>query len=537
MSAAKAAQSSGRLAGVGTMLRIDWVARRKIILGWVIGLMLVMAATIASLASLYDTQEEIDTYAQAAGLGNAMAAINGKVEGLDTLGGVIQNEFGFMASFLMPLLGIVLLAGATRQDEESGRLELLLAGRIARPAPLVAALVLAVTAIAVTAVGFALTIMVVGIEWSRAWLYAGALACLSLVFVGLAAIAAQLFKHSRAIYTACLLALAAAYVVRGVGDVKDWWITWLSPLGWMEKAAPFGAMSTWTLLIPLAVFVASVVVAGALASRRDLGGALLDSRPGPSRAGSFLRTTMGLATKLHLPGFLGWGAGSVILAAMMGALTQTFVDMLGEDEEIAALVGLTTDSIQTGILSITLSYTAVLTAGFTISAVGVMRAEEAEGRLEPRLAGTLGRLRWLASHGLVILLGAVLLQGLAAGTLALTTASATGSYEWTPETLQGGLAYLPGVLVFGAIALLLFGWRPRWGFIAWLVFAFATVVTFLGEALELPEGFMDVVPMTGIGNPPTDDIKYAVVACHVGLVVVLVILAAIGFRRRGIPQG
>ena len=33
---------------------------------------------------------------------------------------------------------------------------------------------------------------------------------------------------------------AEQYLQRGVGDVTKTWVTWLSPLGWAEKAAPFG---------------------------------------------------------------------------------------------------------------------------------------------------------------------------------------------------------------------------------------------------------------------------------------------------------
>jgi hypothetical protein len=51
---------------------------------------------------------------------------------------------------------------------------------------------------------------------------------------------AQVTLHSRGVYVWSLLVLAVAYLQRGVGDVTKTWVTWLSPLGWAEKAAPFG---------------------------------------------------------------------------------------------------------------------------------------------------------------------------------------------------------------------------------------------------------------------------------------------------------
>jgi len=51
---------------------------------------------------------------------------------------------------------------------------------------------------------------------------------------------AQVTLHSRGVYVWSLLVLAVAYLQRGVGDVTKTWVIWLSPLGWAEKAAPFG---------------------------------------------------------------------------------------------------------------------------------------------------------------------------------------------------------------------------------------------------------------------------------------------------------
>ena len=106
-----------------------------------------MLLTAVAVARLYDTPEKVPTYAEAVA-SDALVAINGRVEGLDTLGGIVQDEFGFMASFLMPLFGIALVVAMTRREEETGRLEQLLGGRIDRRAPAVAALLVVLGAVA-----------------------------------------------------------------------------------------------------------------------------------------------------------------------------------------------------------------------------------------------------------------------------------------------------------------------------------------------------------------------------------------------------
>src|SRR5665811_2632155 len=97
--------------------------------------------------------------------------------------------------------------------------------------------------------------------------------------------------------------------------------TWLSPLGWAEKAAPFGDQRWWALAIPLAAGLALGGVALCLAARRDLGSALARGGAGPERAAGRLRSPIGLAVWIHRPATLGWLAGGVMLTGMMGALS------------------------------------------------------------------------------------------------------------------------------------------------------------------------------------------------------------------------
>src|SRR5690242_4240152 len=212
MSAQYRAASPGRR-DLGTMTWIVWRTHRRAILVWVIALTAGMIATAAAVAGLYSTPAKIHAYAEAVTSGSSLAAINGHVEGVDSLGGVIQDEFGFLASFLLPLLGVALIAGATRGEEQAGRLETLLGGRIARHQPTQAALTVATTAILATAVLFAAGLMASGVPASGSMLYAASLGALAFVFAGLAALLAQIVLHARGVYTWSLIALGAAYLL------------------------------------------------------------------------------------------------------------------------------------------------------------------------------------------------------------------------------------------------------------------------------------------------------------------------------------
>ncbi|MDQ2874694.1 MAG: hypothetical protein M3Y33_07760 [Actinomycetota bacterium] len=535
MSARYRAAIPGRR-NLGTMAGIVWRTHRRGILVWVIALAASMIGTATAVAGLYNTPAKIYTYAEAVTSGSALAAINGHVEGIDSLGGVIQDEFGFLASFLLPLLGIGLIAGSTRGEEESGRLETILSGRIPRHQPVLAALAVATAAILVTSVLFAAGLVFSGVPVSGSILYSAALGALAFVFAGFTAVLAQLVLHARGVYRWSLIVLAVAYVLRGVGDTTKNWLTWLSPLGWVEKTAPFGDQRWWVLAVPA---VAGLVSGGAavwLAARRDLGSALLRGGAGPARATRLRRQPIGLAAWIHRPATAGWLAGGILLTAMMGSLARQFLSAMAGNPAMAEAMGIKGGQPLDGFVAATQLYLAVIGAGYVIQAIGTLRAEEAEGRLETRLAGALSRIRWLAAHGTVVAAGLVLIVAGSSLVLALSTAWSVGNTDEFGAVMTAGLAYLPAELVLAGLALALFGLWPRGFGFTWAAYAAATFIAFLGPGLKLTQWVLDLAPTTHVGNPPLGTVDAGNLTALAIVAIALVLIGFIAFRRRDVPR-
>jgi ABC-2 type transport system permease protein len=522
--------------GLGAMLAVQWRTHRRALLIWMLVLIAGMVGTAGSIAGLYATPEQIHTYAQAVTAGDALVVVNGRVEGVDSLGGIIADEFGFLAALLIPLLGISLVAQATRAEEEAGRLELVLAGRVARHVPILAGLIVASAAILVIAVGFALGLTVFGVPAARSILYAASLGALAFVFAGLSALLAQVTLHSRGVYTWGLLVLALGYALRGVGDVTNTWFTWLSPLGWAEKAAPFGDMRWWTLLIPLAAGGLLAALAILVAGRRDLGSALVRGGPGPARASSWLRSPLGLATTIHRPALLGWLAGTVILAGLMGALAQQFIDAILGNPAMAQALGVSSGRPTDAMVAVTQLYIAIIATASVVQAVGSLRSEETTGRLEARLSGTLSRMGWLVAHTVVIVVGLLVIVVVSSVVLAVGTAWSTGTAVDVGRILAAGAAYLPAELLVGGLALALFGLRPRALPVAYAAVAVVAFIAFLGPGLRLPTWVLDLSPTTHVGNPPLGAVEAPPLVVIGAIAAVLGGAAAMGFRRRGVPQ-
>ena len=523
--------------GLATMLRIATRIQRRNALTWILVLGAIMVGTAAGVTSLYDTPAKIHTYAAAATTGSALVAINGKVEGIDSLGGVIQDEFGFMAAFLMPLLGIGLVARATRREEESGRLESLLGGRVARHHPTVAALLVATAMIVATAVLFAVGLAVMGVPLAGAALYALSLGALAFVFAGLAALLAQLTLHARGVYTWSLIVLAASYVLRGVGDVTNTGVTWLSPLGWAEKAAPFGDQRWWALVIPLAFGLILGTAAAWMTNRRDLGSALVRGGAGPDHASASLRSAIGFAVWIHRPAILGWLAGGVLLAGMVGAMSRQFLDAIAGNPALAQAIGIKDGRPTDGLIAATQLYLAVIATGFLVQAIGTLRTEESAGRLETRVSGTLSRRHWLASHSVALLVGLVAIVLGSSLVLGLTTAMSAGDTAEVWPALTSGLAYLPAELVLAGLAIAIYGIRPRLFWIAWAGYAGMTFIAFLGPGLRFSQWILDLSPTTHVGSPPMGAVQTGALIVMSLVAAALVAVGFVAVRRRDLPQG
>ena len=527
------------IAGLPTMLAIQLRTGWKAAALWVVGVSAAMVGTTSSISGLYDSATKIHGYAEALTAGDALVAVNGKVAGIDSLGGIVANEFGFLAAFALPLMGLTLVARPTRRDEESGCLELLLAGRIGRAAPLVAAVVIATVALVLTSVAFAASLVAIGVPTEGAVAYAASLGSLGFVFAGVAALGAQVVEHARTVRGVGLGVLVVAYLVRGVADVRGSELVWASPLGWQEQVRAFGATRWWPLLVPLVAGAALAAAAVALAARRDLTSALFHRAGANPRASSALRRPVGLAVHTHRGSIIGWAVGAVVVSGVFGALTQQVSDALVGNPALGTAFGGpgTSASSVDSFLSMTVLLLVLLCAGYGIQGASALRAEEVSGRLESTLAGTTARSRWLALQIGVILAGAVVVAALGALALAVGATWSTGDRGQGLRLLLAVTAYAPAILVLAAVPVALFGVAPRLQPLGWTFFAVTTLVAFLATPLGLPAWVAGLAPTGHVGFVPLEVADtwglWELTAVAVGLLA----LALAGFVRRGIPRG
>jgi ABC-2 type transport system permease protein len=512
-------------------LRTGWLA----MMVWVLAIAATMALTVSSIQGLYDTPAKIHSYAVAV-RDDALVMLNGRVAGLDSLGGIIANEFGFMASFAIPFMAVSLVTRMTRRNEELGRLEALLAGRIGRATPLLAAFLVALGAEVLTTAALFASLAGAGVPRPDAVLYAVSMGALGVVFVAIAGFAAQLVEHARGVYAIGLGTIIAAYLLRGIGDVQWSPLTWLSPLGWQEQTRAFGDQRWWPLLIPLLVAVVLAVTALVIATRRDVGSALLGAGTAEPEASPFLRTPFGIALRSHRGSLLGWTAATVAVSATYGSVAQPLVDAIKGNPDIAAAMGAAGTTGLDAVLAMTALLLALLGAGYAVQAVGVLRAEETSGRLEVRLSGDRGRWRWLSVHLVVVGIGILVVSVVGGAAFAVSASWSVGD-NVTAQVVRAVADFLPAVVFFGGVAVLVFSVVPRWGPVVWLIYAAGVVIAYLADPLDLIEAVRVLSPFQLIGNPPVDPVDPGDVVLLCALTVACLVAGYAGFRRRGIPHG
>lgn len=263
---------SAVLAGTGTLTRLALRRDRLVIPVWALVTGGLVASGVGSLEGLYGTAAERAEVAASMTANSSMRALYGPVFD-DSLGGLVAWRFGTFAAVLAAVASLIVVVRHTREEEETGRQEMLSAGAVGRRAPLTAALLAALTVNAAVAL-----IVTAGLAGQGA---AGALALglaiggTGMVFATTAALAAQLTESARLAKGLTGGAVGLAFVLRAAGDSGSAdgssVLTWLSPIGWAENVRAFAGERWWVLLLIAAAVLVQTAAAYALTGRRDVG--------------------------------------------------------------------------------------------------------------------------------------------------------------------------------------------------------------------------------------------------------------------------
>lgn len=525
------------LSGARPLFRLIVAHDRLRLLAWVAGIGGLVLATAISTRLLHPTQADLD--AAAAGFRDNPAAIayNGPDLAIDTMGGQTVFQVSVLGLGLIGLMNILLVSRLTRGEEESGRLEPVVAHPVSRHAPLAAGLLVAAgTDVAIGAVA-SLALLQQGLAVIGSLTFGASLAAFGIVFAGITAVTAQVSENPRAAAGAAGGVLALSFALRAVGDTGSGTLSWASPMGWAQQSRPFAGERLSPLLLCVAAGVVLTTVAAVLASHRDFGAGMVAARPGPIHAAPQLRSPFRLGVRLHRGVALWWAVALFALAVVYGSVAGGIDEFVRDNpgvESVFTAAG-TEGSITDTYLATALLAFALLAGGPALQILQRLRRAETGHRAEALLANGTSRGAWAGSH-LVIALGA--------GTTCLVAAGAGtgvgyvltgGDLGEVPRLAGSALVYLPAVALLTALGFALFGLAPRWFAGAWAALAGCLAIGVLSVLFTLPQWVVDVSPLAHTPGLPAAALEVLPVAVLASLASALMLVGLVAYRFRDLP--
>ncbi|MFJ2877832.1 ABC transporter permease [Streptomyces sp. NPDC086796] len=524
--------ATGQLAGTWPLLRLALRRDRIMLPIWVLALGGTFSSIGSSIAALYDTSAQRAELAASMNGNSSLRAMYGPVFD-DSVGGLVSWRMAAFGAVLAAVMSLIVVIRHTREEEETGRQEMLSSAMVGRRAPLTAALLTAVIANAALALVIASGLAGSGAGGAGAVALALAVAGTGVLFACTAAIAAQFTESARLAKGLTAAVIGAAFVLKAAGDSAaddgSSPMTWLSPIGWAENVRAYADERWWVLFVLAAAVAVQAVLAYTLAGRRDVGMSFLATRPGPAQGR--ITTAFGLALRLQRGALTGWTLSFAVVGVAFGGLADGAADLVGDNEktrEIFERMG-GQDGLTDAFLATMVSVLGMVAALYIVASVLRLHGEETAGRAEPVLAGGVGRIGWAAGHLVVAFGGAALLM--AVGGLGL----AAGYGHGLPAVLGASLVQLPAIWLLGGVTVLLYGAFPKAAVAAWGVAGICLALGWLGPAVNMPQAVMDVSPFTHLPKlPGGTGMEWGPVLILTAVATVLVGAGVGALRRRDV---
>jgi len=531
---------------VGSILRRDRVR----LAAWFLGLVVCIASATQAMAKMFSDPTSTATVARAQIMATPTGqAFGGPGYGIHdyTLGAIMMNELLMSTLVVMAIMSILLVIRWTRGDEETGRGELVGAACTGRSAQLTAAIKVGFGLNLAIALGLTGGLMAQGLALSGSLAFGLGAGLTGWFFVGLGAVAAQVFTTGRAAASGAMAVMGLFYLIRVAGDVGHAQqaagdpagspLSWFSPFAWPTQTRAFVELRWWPLIYSFALALILAGLAAYLLHKRDFGAGLVQPKAGRAQAKASLRSPMTLNWRLERSSFTAWAIGAGLIGLSCGFINvnTTIKEMLSGNATLEAVWGGSGADITSGYYAILLMYGGVLAIAFAMNVVAHLHSSETKGLTELQLSTPVSRPQLMTSGAVIALAGGVAILVLTGLTLAVGAVPVNGASWWA--LLQGGLVLIPALLVFVGLGLTLLGWAPRAVSLMWVYLVYAVVARLFGAVLNLPAWAVNASVLAATPTVPAEPVTYAPLVVMTVVGVVLVALGYAGYRRRNIITG
>jgi ABC-2 type transport system permease protein len=507
------------------------------------GGLIVVALTGGVTAMVAGTYAEVMADPAAAGglqalAGNpAIRMLFGPPVGLDTAGGFTVWRVGTFLAVMLAAWSVLATTRITRGEEDSGRWDLLLAGRV----PLRTVLIrhLAAVAAVPVAAGSAVTavLLAFGTAASGALVHGAGTALLGVFFVAVAALTAQIFPTRTPATGAAVTVIGVGLLARMVGDgvTELGWLHWLSPFGLLDLSGPYVQDRVVPLVLLLVAAAVTAVGALAAADRREVRAGLVASRPARRPRLALLGSVEGFALRRVLRPLAGWTIGIGAYYLLIGLTAVSVTGFLADNPALAneaAKAGFADMGSIAGVTATLFAILAMPAGGFVAVRMGAFVAAETDRRLMMSAAGPISRVRLIGAE-IAATAGAVAVLVTAAGSATWAGVAVTGGDFSLVEALTGVWNVLPIVGLSLGAAVFVTGWAPRWvGVVAGLPTTGGFLLLVIAESIAAPGWVRDLSPFAHLAPVPLLGADGTASTVMLGIAAVLVVAGLAGYQRR-----
>jgi ABC-2 type transport system permease protein len=527
------------LAGTGKLVRLVLRRERLRLSIWVVVLAGVPIITANAFIDLYPTEASRQMLAATVISSPALTSMLGPLYA-PSIGGLVAWRAGVLGGVFVALMAVLTVIRHTREEEETGRRELLGATVVGRHAQLAAAVIVTIVAGILVAALLTAGLTSLGLPFAGSLAFGLGFAGVAATFAGVGAVAAQLTEAASSARGIAVSVVGLMYLLRVAGDAggeATEWMSWISPIGWFSRLRPYADEQWWVLFLWVGLAAVLIGAAVAIAARRDVAAGAFPSRPGPAEATASLSSPLGLAWRLHRGSVIGWTLGLAVLGMVYGIAGDSIGDLIEGNPQLAEILeqiggaqGLTDTYFATvvGIIAIVIS-------AYAIRAVLRLDVEEEAHRAEYVLATTTPRHRFAWSHlvfGLVVPVVMLAVSGAMAGATYGAIVGDVGPQ--VPRVLGAAMAQLPAVWVLTGTTMALYGLAPRRVGFSWGVLVACVLLGQFGQILQLPQWSLNLSPFTHIPVVPSDDVEILPFAILLVAAGGLIAAGLFGFRRRDV---
>jgi ABC-2 type transport system permease protein len=467
----------------------------------------------------------------------AIRTLFGPPVALDDPGGFTVWRTGSVLAVLVGTWAVLAATRLTRGEEEAGRWDLLLAGRVTLRSLVARTLAVLLCAAAIPGVAVGIGMALTGAATIGAVLFAAAIAGVGMTGAALGVLAAQLLPERRAASGLAIALLLAGLLARMVGDGVSAlaWLHWLTPFGLIGRAAPFAGNRVFPVVVLAGMAALFAVTAAALTAGRDVGSGRLRGRDRGRTPSRLLGSLTGLAVhRTRRPTFT-WGLGLAAYFLLIGLLATSMVEFLRENPvfaELAEQAGIVQLGSVEGYVASLFSLLAVPVGAFAAGRIAAAAHDESAGRLALLLSLPVARIRWAAIEAGAVAVGCVVLAAVAG--LATWAGTAWVGARLDPgDAVWGAISVVPVALLCLGGALAALGWAPQAVLpLGVLPAAGGYLLLVFADTFRWPEWVRGLSPFSHVAFVPAEPMDVAGALGQLGVAGVLAVVGLVGYARR-----